>query len=247
MFYIWGSHNYLVYSLFIYFVRKPVSIRFRVENFLKSWYFIFCSAHQIKCLILVIRRLFVVLGRCQISGCFPSDISIKPNDLTETGKKKTKWYDSLSWYASLTWYTSLTWYASLDKSHTPLPKLFFPKPTSFSLHFILNFAIIYFIVFNIINDSISPPIYPTLSNFMTTITINFMTTILHPLIIQILPPISSHSRSCHITTRFGSRGFGRPTFRQTCTSVVNHEDMESLFPFLTKWEAHIIQLNFFLV
>ena len=44
-----------------------------------------------------------------------------------------------------------------------------------------------------------------------------------------------------------SRGFGRPTFRQTCTSVANHEDMDSLFPFLTKLEAHIIQLNFFLV
>ena len=51
----------------------------------------------------------------------------------------------------------------------------------------------------------------------------------------------------HKTTRFGSRGFGQPTFRQTCTSVVNHEDMDRLFPFLTKWEAHIIQLNFFLV
>ena len=48
-------------------------------------------------------------------------------------------------------------------------------------------------------------------------------------------------------TRFGSRGFGRPTFRQTCTSVVNHTDMDSLFPFLTKWEAHKIKLNFFLV
>ena len=50
-----------------------------------------------------------------------------------------------------------------------------------------------------------------------------------------------------IKTRFGSRGFSRPTFRQTCTSGANHEDMDSLFPFLTKWEAHIIQLNFFLV
>ena len=48
-------------------------------------------------------------------------------------------------------------------------------------------------------------------------------------------------------TRFGGRGLGRPTFRQTCTSVTNHEDMDSLFPFLTKWEAHIIQLNSFLV
>ena len=49
------------------------------------------------------------------------------------------------------------------------------------------------------------------------------------------------------TTRFGSRRFGRPTSRQTCTSEANHEDMDSLFPFLTKWEAHKIQLNFFLV
>jgi len=48
-----------------------------------------------------------------------------------------------------------------------------------------------------------------------------------------------------IKTRFGGRGFGQPTFWQTCTSVVNHEDMDSLFPFLTKWEAHIIQLNFY--
>ena len=48
-------------------------------------------------------------------------------------------------------------------------------------------------------------------------------------------------------TRFGSRRFGRLTFRQACISEANHEDMDSLFPFLTKWEAHIIQLNFFLV
>ena len=41
-------------------------------------------------------------------------------------------------------------------------------------------------------------------------------------------------------TRFGSRVFGRPTLWQTCTSVVSHEDMDSLFPFLTKLEAHII-------
>ena len=34
--------------------------------------------------------------------------------------------------------------------------------------------------------------------------------------------------------------FGRPTFWQICTSVVNHEDMDSLFPFLTKWEVYII-------
>ena len=50
-----------------------------------------------------------------------------------------------------------------------------------------------------------------------------------------------------IITRFGSRIFGRSTFWETCTSVVNHEDMDSIFPFLTKWEAHIIQVNFFLV
>ena len=50
-----------------------------------------------------------------------------------------------------------------------------------------------------------------------------------------------------VKTRFGGRGFGRPTFWQTSTSVANHEDMDSLFPFLTIWEAHIIQLNFFLV
>ena len=40
--------------------------------------------------------------------------------------------------------------------------------------------------------------------------------------------------------RFGGRSFGRPTSWQTCTSVVNHEDMDSLFQFLTKWKAHII-------
>ena len=41
-------------------------------------------------------------------------------------------------------------------------------------------------------------------------------------------------------TRFGGRGLGRPIFRQTCTTVVNHEDMNSLLPLPTKWEAHTI-------
>ena len=41
-------------------------------------------------------------------------------------------------------------------------------------------------------------------------------------------------------TRFGGRGFGLPTFWQTCTSTVNQEDMDGLFPFIKKWEAHII-------
>ena len=41
-------------------------------------------------------------------------------------------------------------------------------------------------------------------------------------------------------TRFGSRVFGRSTFWKTCKSVVNYEDMDSSFPVLTKWEAHIM-------
>ena len=49
------------------------------------------------------------------------------------------------------------------------------------------------------------------------------------------------------TSMLGSQKFSRPTFWETCTSVVNDEDMDNLFPFLMKWEAHIIQLNFFLV
>ena len=48
------------------------------------------------------------------------------------------------------------------------------------------------------------------------------------------------TRRIIIITRFGSRVFGRPTFWQTSTSVVNLEDMDSLFPFLPKREAHII-------
>ena len=46
-------------------------------------------------------------------------------------------------------------------------------------------------------------------------------------------------------TSFGSRGLGRSTLRQTCTSVVNHEDMDSSLPLPTKWEAHTPQLNSF--
>ena len=39
---------------------------------------------------------------------------------------------------------------------------------------------------------------------------------------------------------------GRPTFWKTFTFVVNHEDIGSSFPFLSKWEAHIMKVNFFL-
>ena len=35
--------------------------------------------------------------------------------------------------------------------------------------------------------------------------------------------------------KFRSRAFGRPTLWQTCTSAFNYEDMDSIFPFPTKW------------
>ena len=41
-------------------------------------------------------------------------------------------------------------------------------------------------------------------------------------------------------TRFGSQVLIRATFGETCTLVVNHEVMDSYFPFLLKWETHII-------
>ena len=56
---------------------------------------------------------------------------------------------------------------------------------------------------------------------------------------SIHPPLRTLSRLCsnygisnvHMAnknkTMLGSRVFGRPTFWQTCTSVVDHEDMDS--------------------
>ena len=58
---------------------------------------------------------------------------------------------------------------------------------------------------------------------------------------------NSEGRDVIEKKRFGGQGFGWSTLCQTRTSVVKQEDMDSSFPFLSKWEAHIKQLNSLLV